>query len=89
MGAFDMAKNYMDMREANFKNSDKYFHAKANYEAAKRGPGGEAASRHISAAREWFSSDAADSAADHEANNWGRAGNDPNKYRPEGLPDKY
>ena len=36
-----------DMKEANTKNSDKYFHAKANYEAANRGPGGKKAAELI------------------------------------------
>ncbi|KAJ3594765.1 hypothetical protein NHX12_004072 [Muraenolepis orangiensis] len=30
-----------------------------------------------------------DSAADQEANRWGRNGGDPNVYRPKGLPSKY
>lgn len=30
-----------------------------------------------------------DSEADQEANRSGRRGEDPNQYRPEGLPDKY
>jgi serum amyloid A protein len=32
---------------------------------------------------------AADRAADQRANEHGRNGGDPNKYRPEGLPKKY
>ncbi|XP_064432834.1 uncharacterized protein LOC123842810 isoform X1 [Mirounga angustirostris] len=39
-GARDMLRAYSDMREANYKNSDKYFHARGNYDAAQRGPGG-------------------------------------------------
>ena len=39
-GAWDMWRAYSDMREANYKNSDKYFHARGNYDAAQRGPGG-------------------------------------------------
>lgn len=35
------------MKEANFKNSDKYFHARGNYDAARRGPGGAWAARVI------------------------------------------
>ena len=27
--------------------------------------------------------------ADQEANKWGRSGGDPNRYRPNGLHDKY
>ncbi|EAW68412.1 serum amyloid A2 [Homo sapiens] len=39
-GARDMWRAYSDMREANYIGSDKYFHARGNYDAAKRGPGG-------------------------------------------------
>uniref|UniRef100_A0A8C9LIW7 Serum amyloid A protein n=1 Tax=Piliocolobus tephrosceles TaxID=591936 RepID=A0A8C9LIW7_9PRIM len=39
-GARDMWRAYSDMKEANYKNSDKYFHARGNYDAAQRGPGG-------------------------------------------------
>lgn len=39
-GARDMHRAYKDMKEANWKNSDKYFHARGNYDAARRGPGG-------------------------------------------------
>ncbi|XP_066988270.1 serum amyloid A-5 protein-like [Macrobrachium rosenbergii] len=92
-GAVDMAHAYVDMRRANFKNSDKYFHARGNYDAARRGPGGSWAARVISNAREtvdqWRGGNPAASAADQEANRWGRKGGDPNKYRPKGLPTKY
>nr|XP_051689891.1 serum amyloid A-1 protein isoform X2 [Oryctolagus cuniculus] len=39
-GAWDMWRAYSDMREANYINADKYFHARGNYDAAQRGPGG-------------------------------------------------
>ncbi|XP_049637068.1 serum amyloid A protein-like isoform X1 [Suncus etruscus] len=92
---------YSDMREANYKNSDKYFHARGNYEAAQRGPGGVWAAKVISDAREasqritdWLKfGDSGhgleDSKADQFANERGRSGQDPNQFRPEGLPDKY
>nr|QDL52566.1 serum amyloid A [Macrobrachium nipponense] len=92
-GAGDMAGAYGDMREANWKNSDKYFHARGNHDAAQRGPGGAWAAEVISNAREtvdqWRGGDPAASAADQEANNWGRGGGDSNKYRPAGLPSQY
>ncbi|XP_059108814.1 serum amyloid A-5 protein-like [Peromyscus eremicus] len=92
-GARDMWRAYSDMKEANWKNSDKYFHARRNYDAAQRGPGGVWAAEVISDAREGFQSFIArgheDSMADQEANRWGCSGNDPNHYRPKGLPDKY
>ncbi|XP_016080703.1 PREDICTED: serum amyloid A-2 protein-like [Miniopterus natalensis] len=100
-GARDMWRAYSDMREANYKNSDKYFHARGNYDAAQRGPGGVWAAEVISDAREGAQrftdlfkyGDSGhgleDSMADQEANRWGRSGNDPNHYRPAGLPSKY
>ncbi|KAG8187452.1 hypothetical protein JTE90_009523 [Oedothorax gibbosus] len=89
-GSRDMLKAYTDMREANYKGADKYFHARGNFDAAKRGPGGEWAARVISNAREAVQgSHTADSKADQAANRWGRNGGDPNKFRPAGLPDKY
>ncbi|XP_036181486.1 serum amyloid A-2 protein-like isoform X2 [Myotis myotis] len=46
-GTKDMWRAYSDMREANYKNSDKYFHARGNYDAAQRGPGGAWAAKVI------------------------------------------
>ncbi|XP_077084060.1 serum amyloid A-5 protein-like [Siphateles boraxobius] len=92
-GSRDMWRAYSDMREANWKNSDKYFHARGNYDAAQRGAGGRWAASIISDARESVpgksGSGSSDSAADQEANRWGRNGGDPNRYRPKGLPEKY
>ncbi|XP_056383824.1 serum amyloid A-5 protein-like [Hyla sarda] len=92
-GSWDMGRAYMDMREANFKDSDKYFHARGNYDAARRGSGGAWAAKIISDAREGCQSNsgrgAQDSAADQRANEWGRSGQDPNHFRPNGLPNKY
>ncbi|XP_066220981.1 serum amyloid A-2 protein-like isoform X2 [Saccopteryx leptura] len=101
-GAKDMWRAFSDMREANYKNSDKYFHARGNYDAAQRGPGGVWAAEVISDARENIYGRAADlfrhgdsghgvadSMADQEANRHGRSGGDPNIYRPPGLPSKY
>ncbi|XP_076011587.1 serum amyloid A-5 protein-like [Genypterus blacodes] len=92
-GAKDMWTAYTDMRDANFQNSDKYFHARGNSDAAERGPGGRWASEVISNARESVQEALGhgheDSLADQEANAWGRNGGDPNRFRPEGLPDKY
>ncbi|XP_059213154.1 serum amyloid A-5 protein-like [Centropristis striata] len=93
-GSRDMLRAYNDMRDANWKNSDKYFHARGNYDAAQRGAGGRWAAEVISDGRElWQGSvsgrGAEDTAADQEANRHGRNGGDPNKYRPEGLPEQY
>uniref|UniRef100_A0A671Q0A4 Serum amyloid A protein n=1 Tax=Sinocyclocheilus anshuiensis TaxID=1608454 RepID=A0A671Q0A4_9TELE len=87
-GAKDMFLAYQDMREANWKNSDKYFHARGNYDAASRGPGGRWAAEVIS----YFILNLvkySDAEADQEANRWGRNSGDPNRYRPKGLPEKY
>ncbi|MCP6497729.1 hypothetical protein NL476_27590, partial [Klebsiella pneumoniae] len=63
------------MKEANWKNSDKYFHARGNYDAARRGPGGVLAAKVISDAREGLQSlmgrGAEDTEADQFANKWG------------------
>ncbi|XP_064513565.1 serum amyloid A-2 protein [Pseudopipra pipra] len=93
-GTWDMYRAYRDMREANYKGADKYFHARGNYDAARRGPGGAWAARVISDAREGWQSrvsgrGAEDTRADQEANRWGRNGGNPNRYRPKGLPSKY
>ncbi|XP_055986954.1 serum amyloid A protein-like [Sorex fumeus] len=100
-GARDMWRAYSDMLEANYKNSDKYFHARGNYDAAQRGPGGVWAAKVISDAREnsqritdflkYGNSGHGreDSRADQFANEWGRSGKDPNYFRPRGLPSKY
>ncbi|XP_008433016.1 serum amyloid A [Poecilia reticulata] len=93
-GAGDMWRAYQDMLEAKWKNGDKYFHARGNYEAAQRGPGGVWVAEVISDLRELMQGSLSgqgpeDEAADQAANRWGRSGGDPNRYRPKGLPDKY
>nr|XP_039326785.1 serum amyloid A-1 protein-like isoform X1 [Saimiri boliviensis boliviensis] len=71
-GARDMWRAYSDMREANYIGADKYFHARGNYDAAQRGPGGAWAAKVISDAREGiqelFGHGAEDSLADQAAN---------------------
>ncbi|NXR64584.1 SAA protein, partial [Rhadina sibilatrix] len=101
-GSWDMYRAYRDMREANYKGADKYFHARGNYDAARRGPGGAWAARvirwsfllpHSDARENWqgrvSGRGAEDTRLDQEANAWGRRGGDPNRYRPKGLPSKY
>lgn len=47
-----MWRAYRDMKEANYKGADKYFHARpGNYDAAQRGPGGVWAAKVISGTR--------------------------------------
>ncbi|KAM4617714.1 uncharacterized protein O3C94_021632 [Discoglossus pictus] len=93
-GSWDMGRAYKDMREANYVGADKYFHARGNYDAAKRGPGGSWAAEVLSDVREHWQSSVSgrgdeDTRADQEANAWGRNGGDPNHYRPNGLPNIY
>lgn len=99
----DFKKNYDLMKEANHIGADKYFHAKANYEAAKRGPAGAKTAELLSNVREGidivkstltyggppFKTIVKDSQKDQEANRHGRNGGDPNFYRPPKLPLKY
>ncbi|XP_068431194.1 serum amyloid A [Clinocottus analis] len=92
-GTHDMYRAYTDMKDANWKQSDHYFHARGNSDAAKRGEGGRWAAEVISNAREWIQErtgqGAEDTAADQRANAHGRNGGDPNDYRPRGLPEQY
>ena len=48
----DFSRNYLDMRNNNVINQDKYFHAKANCQGTQRGKIGEATSKLISDLRE-------------------------------------
>lgn len=117
-GAVESFKhNYQDLREANTKNADKYFHAKANCEAAQYGKTGAGVGKILSDIRE--NTDLiknkykkkkngarmtneeilADYIEDQDANTYGRLKGlqNPqgeckiliNKYRPNGLNDKY
>ncbi|OGP46558.1 MAG: hypothetical protein A2022_06910 [Deltaproteobacteria bacterium GWF2_42_12] len=100
----DFYRNFNDMNKTNIKNGgDKYFHCKANCEAAKRGLGGKDAACLISNAKEykdvyWSGHPVSDSVADQAANRYGRGGgantNLPcelvcQPYRPPGLPPQY
>ncbi|XP_072879325.1 serum amyloid A-1 protein-like isoform X2 [Chlorocebus sabaeus] len=89
-GAQDMWRAYSDMREADYINADKYFHARGNYDAAQRGPGGVWAAEVIREdIQKLLGRGAEDTLADQAANEWGRSGKDPNHFRPAGLPEKY
>jgi serum amyloid A protein len=102
--ASDFIKNYSDMRTANWKGSDKYFHAKANFQATQRGPGGKFFAEHFSNLREIWDQNVKgyprlDSRLDQLANRYGRdkaATFSPDAfrealkvYRPLTLPSKY
>ena len=99
----DFVSNYREMRDANTIGADKYFHCRANCQAAQRGPAGEATAGVVSDAREFVDAklkgdpDSA-SKADQAANRAGRAGGraDPNGacveicliYRPPALDER-
>ncbi|XP_051558936.1 amyloid protein A-like [Myxocyprinus asiaticus] len=88
-GARDMWRAYQDMKDANYIGADKYFHARGNYDAAQRGPGGKWAAEVISDGREWAQRLAGhgheDSEADQRANIHGRNGGDPSVFKPPGF----
>ncbi len=95
-------RNFADMRAANVKLSDKYFHCKANCEASRCGPDGPERACELSDMREIFDQkikrdSPQDSAADEVANKHGRD-NHQNQgtcaevckiFRPRGLPEHY
>lgn len=100
----DFLRNYVDMRHANIRDADKYFHCKANFDAARRGMSGAAVAESLSDAREWYGRNikgdpAADSRADQIANRYGRSAAQSGRYasartaceqfRPRGLPASY
>ena len=102
MAAAAFVSNYRDMRGANTVGADKYFHCKANFQAASYGPGGVFFAEHFSNLREIWDQNVKgyprwDSVNDQEANKWGRdqvgVTTDPceacEKYGPNGLPDYY
>ncbi|XP_005085211.2 serum amyloid A-5 protein-like [Mesocricetus auratus] len=81
-GAEDMWQVNSDAKKANWRDSDKYFHVRGKYDAAKKGPGVMWAAEVISDARESFQSliglGHEDFMAEQEANRWGCRGKDPN-----------
>ncbi|MEN8722711.1 MAG: hypothetical protein ABF335_07460 [Alphaproteobacteria bacterium] len=76
--AGDFAQNFIDMREANTVDADKYFHCKANCEATMRGPWGEKTAKELGDWRELYGrikgDPPSDEAADQRANQDGRNG---------------
>ena len=105
-GLGDFYENYRNMRQANWKapRTDKYFHCRANCEAAQRGSGGEDAACVVSDTREWWDQNVkgyppSDSVADQIANHYGRSQGSTNPggscsqlcapFRPVSLPARY
>lgn len=102
--AGDFVRNWSDMRTARTIDGDKYFHCKANFEAARRGGFGDFAAEKLSNLREsvqqrFFGESRADAEADQRPNHWGRrqARKSPDQspaaacapFRPRGLDPKY
>lgn len=99
----DFVRNRQDMIDAKFKGGDKYFHCKANYEAAKRGWVGKATGFALNVGRELYGTIKGDGPKDMledmKANAYGYNAAKSNKYksakeacaihRPKGLDDKY
>lgn len=66
------------MKDANWRNSDKYFYSKANFKASLRGPGGRYAAEKMSNLREITDQrikgdSRASSVADQKVNSYGRS----------------
>jgi RHS repeat-associated protein len=97
-GLLDFLDNYYDLLTNNWKGQDKYFHCKANCQAAKRGPGGCDFAHRFSNLREVSDHyikgyPRLDSLQDQAANRHGRehSGEGPcekvcHRFRPKGLP---
>jgi RHS repeat-associated protein len=100
----DLSRNYRDMRTANTKSSDKYFHCKGNCEGAQRGPAGYRQTILLSTAREFVDQtiggdSPTEIAADEAVNSFGREAGRRNPcgscrqmclpYRPNWLPGRY
>jgi RHS repeat-associated protein len=76
-GIKDFVDTYNEMKDANWRLSDKYFHSKANFKATLRGPGGEYVAERMSNLREITDQilkgdPRSASEQDQEANKYGR-----------------
>ncbi|XP_073898785.1 serum amyloid A-4 protein-like [Castor canadensis] len=100
-GAGDLFKAYWDLQVANHQNSCRYFHARGNYDAAQRGPGGIWAAKMISHAKNYLQGllsqyypascnhDLENLESNQRAEEWGRSGKSPDHFRPPDLPEKF
>lgn len=98
----DFVNNFRDMQDSNIQGQDKYFHCKANYQAAKRGEYGSDVATVLSFAKEVYDlatggNTLEESLKDLEADAVGWQGGKSGKTlfnscrgtRPKGLSDKY
>nr|XP_042127947.1 serum amyloid A-4 protein-like [Peromyscus maniculatus bairdii] len=98
---WDLWRAHRDNLEANYRNSDRYFSARGNFEAQQRGAGGVWAAKIISTSRKCFQgllnryyfgmkdhgSESLEST--RKAEEWGHSGKHPDRFRPQGLPGKF
>ncbi|XP_033060388.1 serum amyloid A-4 protein isoform X3 [Trachypithecus francoisi] len=82
-GAGDLGRAYWNVLTSRHQNSNRYFYAQGNYDAAQRGAGGVWAAKLIS------STVLEDSKSNEKAEEWGRSGKDPDRFRPDGMPKNY
>uniref|UniRef100_A0A8C8UI73 Serum amyloid A protein n=1 Tax=Peromyscus maniculatus bairdii TaxID=230844 RepID=A0A8C8UI73_PERMB len=101
VGTWDLWRAHRDNLEANYRNSDRYFSARGNFEAQQRGAGGVWAAKIISTSRKCFQgllnryyfgmkdhgSESLEST--RKAEEWGHSGKHPDRFRPQGLPGKF
>ncbi|XP_011944020.1 PREDICTED: serum amyloid A-4 protein isoform X1 [Cercocebus atys] len=97
-GAGDLGRAYWNVLTSSHQNSNRYFYAQGNYDAAERGPGGVWAAKLISSTRVYLqglldyylfgnsSTVLEDSKSNEKAEEWGRSGKDPDRFRPDGMP---
>ncbi|NP_001344424.1 serum amyloid A4, constitutive precursor [Macaca nemestrina] len=97
-GAGDLGRAYWNVLTSSHQNSKRYFYAQGNYDAAERGPGGVWAAKLISSTRVYLqgfldyylfgnsSTVLEDSKSNEKAEEWGRSGKDPDRFRPDGMP---
>ena len=86
---YDMKRNYDDMKRLKLIGSDKFFHCKGNYEAAKRGAWGKTVAKAVSLAKETkdvLQYGIQDSSKDWRANKMGWNGAKENKSLLEACP---
>ncbi|XP_023086597.2 serum amyloid A-4 protein isoform X1 [Piliocolobus tephrosceles] len=100
-GVGDLGRAYWNVLTSSNQNSNRYFYAQGNYDAAQRGPGGVWAAKLISSTRVYLqrfldyylygnsSTVLEDSKSNEKAEEWGRSGKDPDRFRPDGMPKNY
>uniref|UniRef100_A0A8I5TMK4 Serum amyloid A protein n=2 Tax=Pongo abelii TaxID=9601 RepID=A0A8I5TMK4_PONAB len=99
-GVGDLDRAYWDIVISSHQDSNRYFYAQGNYDAAQRGPGGVWAAKLISRSRVYLqglidyylfgnSSTVLEDSKSNEKAEEGRSGKDSDCFRPDSLPKKY